>query len=132
MILELTLMLVSAAVMTAVLVHKHLEDSRGLKTRVEGVRQKTDPFLYVVHEASGRFFSYITLKNAVIFLNHVFVLIVRLFMHVFGKAHEVSSNIVEKASKKTEDLTRGGSASFYLKKIKEGKEEGQQGTTESK
>jgi hypothetical protein len=40
-------------------------------------------------------------------------------MYVSSKAHRVSSNIVDKASKKTEDLSRGGSASFYLKKIKE-------------
>jgi hypothetical protein len=121
MILELSLMTVGIVAMTLVLVHKHLETTRGLKTAIHTVREKTDPVIYDFHKSTDRFFSYFTLHNAVLLANFIFVFIVKIFMYISSKAHSVSSDIVDKASKKTEDLSRGGSASFYLKKIKESK-----------
>ena len=119
MILELVLMTVSIVAMVLVLVHKHLETTRGLKTAMHVVREKTDPVIYDFHKSTDRLFSYLTLHNAVLLANLIFVFVVKLLMYVSSKAHSVSSDIVDKASKKTEDLSRGGSASFYLKKIKE-------------
>jgi hypothetical protein len=121
MILELLLMTVSIVAMALVLVHRHLEATRGLKTAVHTFREKADPVIYDFHKSTDRFFSYLTLHNAVLLANLVFVMIVKVFMYVSSKVHRVSSDIVDKASKKTEDLSRGGSASFYLKKIKESK-----------
>jgi hypothetical protein len=121
MILELSLMTVSMVAMALVLVHKHLETTRGIKTAVHGIREKADPVIYSFHRSTDRFFSYLTLHNAVLLANLIFVFIIKIFMYISSRVHHVSSNIVDKASKKTEDLSRGGSASFYLKKIKESK-----------
>lgn len=115
-------MLVSGMVMIGLLVHKTFESSRGAHVSVSSVRQKTDPILQNLHHTTGRYFSYITLHNTILLLNYVFVHTVRLFMHTSQKVHKVSAEIVHKASQKTEDLSRGGAASFYLKKIKEEKE----------
>jgi hypothetical protein len=121
MILELSLMTVSIVAMALVLVHKHLETTRGLKTSVHTFREKADPVIYDFHKSTDRFFSYLTLHNAILLANFIFVFIVKILVYVSSKAHRVSSDIVDRASKKTEDLSRGGSASFYLKKIKESK-----------
>lgn len=123
MIIELLLMTVSAAAMIALLVHKHLEKTRGLETRAQEYREKTDPILRDFRHTTNRFFSHITVHNVILGLNQIFVQIVRFFMDVSHRAHKVSSDIVEKASKKTEDLSRAGTASFYLKQIKEKKDE---------
>jgi hypothetical protein len=48
-------------------------------------------------------------------------------MHTSRKVHDVSSSIVEKASQKTSDLSKGGAASFYIKQIKDAKENGDNG-----
>lgn len=123
MIFEIVLMLLAGAVMAALLVHRRLESSRGISTRARAVANKADPILEDAKRGASKFVSHISLRNLVLLANFIFVQIVRFFMHASSKAHKVSSDIVTKASKKTEDLSRGGSASFYLKKIKEGKEE---------
>jgi hypothetical protein len=122
MAIELSLMMVSLAVMAGLLVHKSFELLKGTTKPMDNVRGKVDPILQGVNHTTGKFASYLTVHNAVLLANYVFVKIIRLFMHASNKMHRVSSEIVEKASKKTEDLSRGGAASFYLKKIKEGKE----------
>ncbi len=122
MILELSLMGVSVVGMFILLVHKKVELARGESASISAARGKTDPLLQNLHHTTGKFFSYFTLHNAILLLNYAFVHVVRLFMHASSKMHEVSSDIVNKASKKTEDLSRGGAASFYLKKIKETKD----------
>ncbi|HVU06795.1 MAG TPA: hypothetical protein VHE10_03355 [Candidatus Paceibacterota bacterium] len=123
MTLELTLMTVAAAGMIALLVHKRSELAKGAASaRVENVRTKADPFFQDIAHKSMRLASQLTFRNLVLVLNHAFVAVVKFFMDVSHRAHKVSSNIVEKASKKTEDLSRGGAASFYLKQIKETKD----------
>jgi hypothetical protein len=122
MILELSLLILSCLAMVALLVHKQRESSQGVRASVENVRAKTDPLLRNVRHTTGRFVSYISVRNGVLFANYVFVHVVRFMMHASHKVHRVSAEVVSRASKKKEDLTRGGAASFYLKKIKEGKE----------
>ncbi len=122
MIFELTLMIVSAAVMIFLLIHKQREMATGGKTTISAVREKADPLLRDIHQSTGKVLSNVTLNNFILFINHLFVMIFRMFMHVSHKVHKTSSEIVEKASKKKKDLTRGGAASFYLKQIKEAKE----------
>ncbi len=126
MAIELTLMGLSAAGMIALLVHKHLETSRGLETRAQDMRDKADPVLQNIHQSTGRMVSHITFHNVVLGLNHGFVRVVKFFMDISHKVHTVSSGIVEKASKKTEDLSRSGAASFYLKQIKDAKDNGEE------
>lgn len=135
MISELMLMTVAGIVMVALLAHRHLELSRGLETRAQDMREKADPILRNFHHSTGRMFSYFTVHNFVLVLNYAFVHVVKLFMELSHSVHKASSNIVEKASKKTEDLSKGGAASFYLKQIKETKDSSQiasQSTTETK
>ncbi|HEU5114613.1 MAG TPA: hypothetical protein VFT82_02500 [Candidatus Paceibacterota bacterium] len=131
MILELTLMTVSGLGMIALLVHRHLELSRGVAGKVREVRAKTDPILTNLHHTTGRFFSYFTLHNFVLLVNYAFVHVVRFFMNIAHEVHTASSKLVEKASKKTEDLSRSGAASFYLKQIKETKDGTSSPTTDS-
>jgi hypothetical protein len=125
MIFELTLMLISAALIAALFFHKYMEVSRGLRTRMHDVQEKTDPILRDLEHTTGRFFSYFTLHNFVLLCNWAFVHVVRLFMHTSRKVHDVSSTIVEKASKRTEDLSKAGAASFYIKQIKDAKGSGE-------
>jgi hypothetical protein len=122
MIVELSLIVASGLFMAGLIAHKRIEASRGARTKVYDMRQKTDPILENLHHNTGRFFSYVSLKNAILLLNFIFVSVVKFFMNVSKKVHDSSSAIVAKASKKKEDLSRAGAASFYLKKIKEGKE----------
>ncbi|MDE1874806.1 MAG: hypothetical protein KGI79_02630 [Patescibacteria group bacterium] len=122
MTIQITIMAVSAAGMIALLVHKHLELSRGLETRVHDMRRKTDPVLSEIHQAAGRAVSHVTWSNIVLAVNLAFVRVVRFFMNVSHRVHKASSDLVEKASRKTEDLSKGGAASFYLKQIKESKD----------
>ncbi len=122
MILELTLMLVSMAAMTGLIVHKRLEPTWGVTAPLRDVREKTDPILRHMHRSTNKVFGYVTIHNGVLLANYVFVHIVRFLMRASSKIHNLSSDIVEKASRHTEDLSRGGAASFYLKKIKEDKD----------
>ena len=115
-------MTISVAVMVFLIVHKHMEVNNGMKTIVATTREKTDPVLRDFHNNTGKILSEITLDNIILFINKVFVFVVRFFMHASHHVHTISSSIVEKASQKREDLTRSGAASFYLKQIKESKE----------
>ena len=119
MIFELSLFSLSCIAMVAILVHKHLESSRGALPSVENVRAKADPVLRDVRHSTTKIVSYFTVRNGVLFVNFVFVHVVRFLMRFSHKVHRVSAEVVSRASKKKEDLTRGGAASFYLKKIKE-------------
>lgn len=132
MILGLLLMVISAALMIFLIVHKYMEVNRGMKTVVNEVREKTDPVLRDVHQTANKVLSGINLHNVILFANHIFVSIVRFFMNVSHEVHKTSSAIVEKASKKREDLSHGGAASFYLKQIKESKEAPKSGTESEK
>jgi hypothetical protein len=119
--LELTLIIVSALGMAGVLTHKRVESSRQFAS-VQSVRQRTDPILQNLHHTTGRVFSYFTIHNGILLANYVFVYVVRFCMNTSQRVHDTSARIVDKASRKTEDLSRGGAASFYLKKIKENKD----------
>lgn len=111
--------------MAGMLASGYLERSRGLKTPLRDLSAKADPMLSSIKGSASQMISRITLKNAVLIANRGFVFVVRLFIKGFREAHDLLNRIVEKASKKTEDLSRSGAASFYLKKIKEGKGEKQ-------
>ncbi len=125
MALELSLMAVSAGGMIFLLIHKYMEVNKGTKTAMQNVREKTDPVLRDIHQTTNKVLSLINPNDIIFLANHVFVFIVRFFMYVSHRVHTTSSSIVEKASKKKEDLSRGGAASFYLKQIKESKENGE-------
>ncbi len=118
-------MTVSLTGMIFLLIHKYMEVNKGTKTAMQNVRQKTDPVLRDIHQTTTEILSNITPHNIILLANHVFVSIVRFFMYISHRVHTISSSIVEKASKKKEDLSRGGAASFYLKQIKQSKENGE-------
>lgn len=123
MTLELWLMIVSGVGMIGMLTASFIERSKGVKIPYKDLSAKADPVLSSIGDSASTIASHITLRNAVVVLNHAFVLIVRFFIHLFREIHDFLHDIVERASKKTEDLSRSGAASFYLKKIKEGKDE---------
>lgn len=124
MILELVLMIVAVLVIVALFVHKNIEVARGLKPALHEARQKSDAVIHGVNQRGAKFFSYFTFHNFILLLNYAFVHTVRFFMRLSRKVHDVSSNLVEKASKKTEDLSKASAASFYIKQIKDVKESG--------
>ena len=114
----------AAVAMAAIIVHRHLEVSRGLRAAVVvDIREKADPILSHIRHKTGNAFSYITLHNLIVLCHWLFVRVVRLFMLASKRVHDTSAAIVHKASQKTENLSRSGAASFYLKQIKEGKAE---------
>jgi len=131
MILELSLMVVSVAVMIFIIVHKYREQKNGAKAIVAMTREKADPILRDFHQNANRVLSGVNLNNIVLFANKTFVFVVRFFMHASHYVHTISSSIVEKASQKKEDLTRSGAASFYFKQIKELKEKEEKPTETS-
>jgi hypothetical protein len=123
MILEAIAMSVGAVAMAAIIVHRHLEVTRGLRTAaVIDIREKADPILRGIHHTAGDAFSYVTLHNFVVLCHWLFVRVVRAVMLLTRAIHDSAARIVHKASQKTEDLSRSGAASFYLKQIKEGKD----------
>ncbi|MDO8579518.1 MAG: hypothetical protein Q7R72_01440 [bacterium] len=124
MILEFLLMAVSVTVMAFLLIHKYMEINRTRKTAIFDIRQKTDPVLRNLHQTTDHILSHVTLHNTILLANHIFVFIVKSFMNISHTVHTVSSNIVEKASKKRENISRVGATSFYMKQIKKSKTQG--------
>ena len=123
-------MTVSAGVMIFLLVHKRMEQSSAAKTAIYRMRQKTDSILRDLHRTTDDILSHVNLRNIILSANRFFVFIVRFFMHVSHRTHVVLSAIVERASKKKENISRAGAASFYMKQIKE--TEAQSGASEKK
>ncbi len=107
MALEIVLFSFAFVSMGIILIHKHMEGSRGAHTLVHDIRGKVDPVLQTVRNTTAKTASYFTLRNAVLLANFVFVHIVRFLMHISHAVHRISSHVVTKASQKKEDLTRG-------------------------
>lgn len=114
----------SALLMTALLVHKRLENTRGTAAATaHKMREKLDPVLRTAHGRVNTVFGYLTLRQLWIALHDAVVRGGKLFMLFLRRTHAVISLIVEKASRRREDLSKGGAASFYLKQVKDAKEE---------
>jgi hypothetical protein len=122
MILELSIMSGSALLMTALLVHKHLETRRGALPKIHELRQKLDPVLRAAHSKVNAAFGYVTLHHVWLLAHDGVVRGGKLFMLFLRRTHAVASVVVEKASRRKEDLSKGKAASFYLKQIADIKE----------
>lgn len=112
----------SALLIIALLVHKRLETKRGAVAKVHELREKFDPILRTAHSKVNAFFGHITFHNISIAAHDAVVRGGKLFMVLLRRTHAVSSVIVEKASRRKEDLSKGKAASFYLKQIADVKE----------
>ena len=123
-------MAVSVAVMVFLLIHKYMETNNVGKTAISDIRQKTDPVLRNLHRTTDHILSHVTLHNTILLINHIFVFIIKSFMNISHTVHTVSSNIVEKASKKRENISAVSAASFYMKQIEKSKS--QSGVEEEK
>jgi hypothetical protein len=121
MILELSIMSGSALLMTALLVHKHRETSRGALPKIHEMREKLDPVLRVAHSKVNAIFGYMTPHHAWVLAHDGVVRGGKLFMLFLRRTHAVASVVVEKASRRKEDLSKGKAASFYLKQIADAK-----------
>ena len=113
----------SALLMSALLIHKRLETKRGAMEKVSEMREKFDPVLRTAHSKVNVIFGYFTFRQVWILLHDGIVRGGKLFMLFLRRTHAVASIIVEKASRRREDLSKGGAASFYLKQVKDAKEE---------
>jgi hypothetical protein len=124
MVLELSFMGGSAAVMAALFVIDSFEKRKGVvPLTVQTVREKADPILEGAHEKTKTFLSYINWRTAIYFVQNIFVYGGKFFMHLANVMHDASERLVEKASRRKENLSKGGAASFYMKSIKEAKDQ---------
>lgn len=113
----------SALLMTSLMVHKYLESKRGAAmAQVSEIRQKFDPVLRTAHSKVNVAFGYFTFRHLWILLHDVVVRGGKIFMLFLRRTHAVISLVVEKASRRREDLSKGGAASFYLKQVKDAKD----------
>lgn len=122
-------MTVSGAVIAFLYLHNHLERNHGVVTKVQSIRTKTDPLIERLKQRINHALSHLTLHHLSIFLHNLFVYAARFFMHLSRKVHDSSSRLVEKASQRREDLSKGKAASFYLKQIKDAKDNGEKPET---
>ena len=117
-------MIVSGAVIAFLYFHNHLELNHGAVTKIQSIRVKTDPLIERLKQRINHALSYLTLRHFSIFLHNLFVYAARFFMHLSRKVHDSSARLAEKASQRREDLSKGKAASFYLKQIKDAKDNG--------
>lgn len=129
MILELSLMGGAFAVMVALYVLHYLESHRGVLTPAHKVGDIADPILEDLQAKSNELISHFNRHTLSLFMHSLFVYVGRFFVRLSDKTYEVSSNIVERASQRKEDLSKAGAPSFYVKQIKEAKD-GQTGVAE--
>ncbi len=114
----------SALVMTALLVHKSVEAKRGTVPQVHNFRERIDPLLKAMHDKMNVLFGRMTLWHVWILAHDAVVRFGKLFMLFLRRTHAVASIVVEKASRRRENLSKGGAASFYIKQIKDAKDTG--------
>ena len=123
MVVELTFFSLSGLVIIGLFIHKHLEQSNGqVHASVHETRRRADNFFHDVFMSIHGALSRITSKNAIIAVNAGVVVIVRGILAVIDFIRNNVHTFVEKASRKQETLKNGGAASFYLKQIKDVKE----------
>jgi hypothetical protein len=132
MTIELSLMIASGAVIVGLYLHRYFEVKLGVNEKIHTIRTKTDPVIKRVHLKTTRALSHLTPHHFSLFLHNLFVYAAKFFMHLARKVHDSSARLAEKASRRKEDLSKGRAASFYLKQIKDAKDNGgkpENGTT---
>lgn len=122
MVLELSLMGGAFAVMASLYILHYLESSRGVLTPAHKVGDVTDPILEDLQARGNELISHFNRHTLSLFMHSLFVFVGRFFVRLSDKTYEVSSNMVEKASQRKEDLSKAGAPSFYVKQIKEAKD----------
>lgn len=128
MALELWLMSVGFVLMALMLLHRHIEERRGMAGSVYAdAREKTDPVLRRVQAKANSALARLTWSEVALHAHNFAVYLGRFFMHVSYRTHRVSAKIVEKASQRKEDLSKRGAASFYMKQVREAKESSGEG-----
>ncbi len=123
MLLEIVLISISLAVVTALFVHKHVESAAGAHPKIVTVREKADTHVKqaIIHAEKAA--SSITFRNIVIVLNGIVVWVARMFLFLSSATHRAFHRLVEHGSRRQENLKRRGAASFYLKQITEKKDD---------
>lgn len=132
MILEITLISIAVVVLVVLFVHKYIEQAKGAHPKVADVRTKADEHVETVVKHAETAVSSITLHNGVLVVNGAVVWIARIFLRISSIVSRLFHHIVERGSRRQENLKQGGAASFYLKQIKENKENSQQTTNTEK
>ena len=119
MILEIISISIAVVLVGVLFVHKQIELSRGTKQAVAIVREKADVHVESAVKYAETAVSSITVRNSVLVANGAVVWTARVLLHVFSAASRVFHHLVERGSRRQENLKQGGAASFYLKQIRE-------------
>ena len=112
---------IAAAVMAVLYLLYYLESHRGILTPAHKVGDVADPILEDLHARTNELLAHFNRRTLSLFMHSLFVHVGRLFVRLSNKTYEISLNIVEKASRRKEDLSKAGTPSFYVKQIKEAK-----------
>ena len=120
-------MSIAAVLMGLMFAHKHMEASRGSLGVMSNVREKADPLLRKTQDRVNAVASKFTWKEILVHAHNLFVFIGRLFMHISYRINRLSAKLVEKASRRKEDLSKRSAASFYMKQVSDAKENAEKG-----
>ncbi|MFA6095337.1 MAG: hypothetical protein WC767_00630 [Candidatus Paceibacterota bacterium] len=126
MVLEIVFIAISVVVIAAVLVHKHFELAKGAAhPAVADVRGKADVRVETAIAHTEAAVSKVTLRNGVMVANGAVVWTARILLAISSAVSHAFHIIVERASHRQDKLKNGGAASFYMKQIREAKDDTQ-------
>jgi hypothetical protein len=121
--MSLVLFVISGAVIAFLIIHKQVEVTYGRGLIMKNLAHNADVWFHTRFTSLGKITSKITPVNIVRTLNFAFVWLARVFL-AFGSF--VSKNVrelVTRLAHREGSLDNTGAASFYLKQIKENKDE---------
>lgn len=120
--MSLALFVISGAVLIFLIIHKHVEVVYGRGLIMKSLAHDADIWFHARFTTIGSFTKRLSLKNFVLVLNFSFVWLARVFL-AFGSF--ISKNVrglIERFAHKEGSLDNSGAASFYLKQIKENRD----------
>ena len=123
MILPLTLFIISGLSIISLLVHKKLELSHGKGLVVLDTLSDFDHKVTGTTDKIKNYLSLVNKNNTFKLLNGVFIFIVRVALAIIEWIRDHIHALYEKAERRKPKLGSGASASVYLKRISEIKEE---------
>lgn len=98
-----------------------MEITYGKRLIVKTIAHKADSLFHVFFQRLAYIFSFVSLKNIVVFTNKAMVCAVRWALALIASVRKNTSGAVEKLSHTKETLSTKGTQSEYLKRISETK-----------
>lgn len=120
--MSLILFVASGIVLLFLLVHKQVELVYGRGLIMKNLARDADVWFHARYVSLKAFVSKLSVRNFVWALNFAFVWLARVFLAFGSYVGKNVRELVAKFAHKEGTLKDSGSASFYLKQIKENKE----------